>query len=149
LRSSNSSNSSNSSISAKAVRASNGSEIQKWNIFIKSTAIILALGMIGKKNPLGIMYKRKLILSSEPSLIYVHPVSMQIKGKIKWDKVIIPRASIFSANCFEILSDKRTYRFYCDNNNQAAEWVMEINNAAKSLVPNFLDNEPDSIYFSP
>ncbi len=144
-----SSNSSNSSISATAVRASNGSEIQKWNIFIKSTAIILALGMIGKKNPLGIMYKRKLILSSEPSLIYVDPVSMQIKGKIKWDKVIIPRASIFSANCFEILSDKRTYRFYCDNNNQAAEWVMEINNAAKSLVPNFLDNEPDSIYFSP
>ena len=140
---------SNSSISATAVRASNSTEIQKWNIFIKSTAIILALGMIGKKNPLGIMYRRKLILSSEPSLIYVDPVSMQIKGKIKWDKVITPRASIFSANCFEILSDRRTYRFYCDNNNQAAEWVMEINNAAKSLIPNFLDNEPESIYFSP
>jgi len=140
---------SNSSISATAVRASSTTEIQKWNVFIKPTAIILALGLIGKKNPIGIMYKRKLILSSEPSLIYVDPVSMQVKGKIKWDKIIIPRASIFTSNCFEILSDKRTYRFYCDSNNHAAEWVMEINNAAKSLIPNFLDNDPESIYFSP
>lgn len=44
---------------------------------------VVATGLVGKKNPLGLTQTRQLILTDVPRLLYADPQSMQIKGEVE------------------------------------------------------------------
>ena len=90
--------------SAKAApRASlvvNGEWNAKWGKFIPPGRNVLYTSQIGKKNPLGLMLMRQLLLTDEPSLLYVDVASSTVKGDIDWTRNNPPRATFVSAPSF-------------------------------------------------
>jgi hypothetical protein len=52
--------------------------------------------MIGKRNQFGMNKMRQLILTDQPSLIYVEVGSMSVKGDVAWDRSNPPKAAVVS-----------------------------------------------------
>jgi len=55
-----------------------------WEMFMKDGEKLVATGLIGKRNKVGIIKQRQLILTDYPRLFYVDPKTMTIRGEVEW-----------------------------------------------------------------
>jgi hypothetical protein len=69
---------------------------RKWASVIKPGTNVVHTSMIGKRNQFGMNKSRQLILTDEPSLVYVDVSSMQVKGEVLWEKNKPPKAATVS-----------------------------------------------------
>ena len=69
---------------------------QKWGKYIPAGRNVLYTTLIGKKNPLGLMLMRQLVLTDEPSLLYVDVSTGTVKGDIEWTRNAPPKATFVS-----------------------------------------------------
>jgi len=113
--------------------ASLASAANTQNEHLEAGEKVIYSGMIGKRNPLGIMLIRSLTLTDAPGLFYVDPKTGALKGEIEWEKSNIPKAVFVDDKIFNIVSGGRNGRVYKmeDQNKQARIWVDHINNTAK------------------
>lgn len=58
----------------------------RWDIFLLPGERVVISELVGKKNPVGILKSRQLILTDTPRLFYVDPKRMVIKGQIAWTR---------------------------------------------------------------
>eukprot|EP01034_Spumella_vulgaris_P022333 gene22334-28453_t len=131
-RSSISAGSSSGAVSPKRTSIVNPEWNQKWGKFAPGKNVVYT-SQIGKKNAMGITIVRQLLLTDEPSLLYVDAVSMTHKGDIEWLRGSPPKATFIDKSNFEIAVAKRVYKFN-DRENNAAMWVRKINEVAANAV---------------
>ncbi len=65
----------------------------KWSPLLKPGQNVVYTSLIAKRNPMNMPLKRQLILTDEPSLIYVEVATMKVKGEVEWSKQDPPKAS--------------------------------------------------------
>ncbi len=70
-----------------------------WEMFLKYDERMLACGLIGKRNKVGIIKQRQLILTDYPRLFYVDPKSMTVRGEIDWPEDDPPYCIAVSFHC--------------------------------------------------
>jgi hypothetical protein len=131
-------------------------EKSNWSNFIEVNEVLVATGLIGKKNPIGLTHQRQLILALKthpndgkitPRLFYVDPATMTWKGEITFidikeyasrqtktvASVIDPQNEIF-----EIETVGRIYSFKDlsprDDKKGAPWWTNIINIIAKKYL---------------
>lgn len=68
----------------------------KWRKVLPTGKNIIYTSLIGKKNPMGFLLSRQLILTDQPSLFYVDQAKMVVKGEIDWKSAQPPRAVLVS-----------------------------------------------------
>ena len=61
-------------------------EQDKWKKVLKVNELIVETGLVNKPNPIGMAYKRQLILTDTPRLFYIDPKTMDVKGEVEWTK---------------------------------------------------------------
>lgn len=91
-----------------------GEDYSQWQIFLLSGETIIASSIIGKRNAMSVKIMRQLILTSTPRLIYVDPVTMTLKGEVKWLPDMDTRIEKVNASTIKIALEDRTYRFIDD-----------------------------------
>lgn len=77
----------------------------KWSKVLPAACNVIYTSLIIKRNVMGIAIKRQLILTDEPSLIYVDVSNMTVKGAVEWTASQPPKATSVSLlfNCFTIV----------------------------------------------
>jgi hypothetical protein len=65
----------------------------KWSPLLKTGQNVVYTSLIAKRNPMNMPLKRQLILTDEPSLIYVEVATMKVKGEVEWTKQDPPKAT--------------------------------------------------------
>jgi len=137
--------------SEESVNFATLSEQNEWSFYVEDGESIIAVGLIGKKNPIGLMHKRQLILSVKktsgdgklvPRLFYVDPASKTIKGEITFvnfkeyaskQTKTIARVTDMQNQIFEIETIDRIYSFKdlsSGTTKGAAWWANVINTVA-------------------
>ena len=53
-------------------------------MFLREGETLIASGMITKRNKVGIVKHRQLILTDTPRLFYVDAKTMEVRGEIEW-----------------------------------------------------------------
>ena len=92
-------------------------------------SVVLRKGYLDKKSPWLHYNKRKVILDSTPKIVYIDPSTNKIKGEIYLDRKF--RVVHVSANIFDLISAKRSFRFKdCDGD--ALVWEKSIADAIKT-----------------
>jgi hypothetical protein len=69
---------------------------KKWKPVIPAGCNVIHTSMIGKRNQFGMNKMRQLVLTDQPSLIYVEVGSMSVKGDVAWDRSNPPKAAVVS-----------------------------------------------------
>ena len=73
----------------------------KWSKVLPPGSNVVYTSLIVKRNVMGIAIKRQLILTDQPSLLYVDTSNMTVKGAVEWTKTSPPRAVFVSISiCF-------------------------------------------------
>jgi hypothetical protein len=67
---------------------------KKWKTAIGTGRNVVHTSVITKRNQFGMNKTRQLILTDQPSLVYVETGSMSVKGEVVWDKESPPVASV-------------------------------------------------------
>ena len=101
------------------------------NIFLRyaPTELIVKNGQIEKRKGL-FAKKRELILTDTPRLIYIDPVSNEVKGEIPWSTAI--NVEVKNPRTFFIHTPSRTY-YLEDLNNGAQAWADAIEQFIKKI----------------
>lgn len=93
---------------------------------------VLKLGQLEKKRGFSIKL-REFILTEEPKLIYIDPITKEVKGEIPWSQSI--RAEPKSFRIFFIHTPNRTYHLI-DKSNNAMKWCKKIDEIKKVYFGN-------------
>lgn len=101
-----------------------------WEMFMREGESLVATGLIGKRNKVGIIKQRQLILTDYPRLFYVDPKTMTVRGEVEWSDEEPPYALEVSRTTFELTTVGRTYRFI-DIINGSEFWAEHIMEAVK------------------
>ncbi|XP_076818786.1 3-phosphoinositide-dependent protein kinase 1-like [Clavelina lepadiformis] len=98
----------------------------EWDYFAKGK-LILKRGQLEKKRKLSVKV-REFILTEGPKLLYIDPVSKEVKGEIPWSSEL--RTEPRSFRIFYIHTPNRTYHLI-DKTNNAMKWCKKIDEIKK------------------
>ena len=138
------------------VNFATAAEKRDWSHFIEVNEELVATGLIGKKNPIGLTHKRQLILALKtdttdgkitPRLFYVDPATMTWKGEITFIDIkeyasrqtkTVASVTDTQNEIFEIETIGRIYSFKDlsprDDKKGAPWWANVINIIAKKYL---------------
>jgi hypothetical protein len=74
-------------------------EQTKWAPLLAKGERIVAYGVVGKKNPMGLTQTRQLLLTDGPRLLYADPKSKALKGEVECPDGSVPLAILVSVSC--------------------------------------------------
>eukprot|EP00981_Chlorochromonas_danica_P002660 scaffold521_cov177-Ochromonas_danica.AAC.14 len=103
----------------------------RWKAYLPTGYNVVYTSSTAKRNRLGMKIVRQLILTDQPSLIYVDVSKNVLKGTIVWTKTSLPEATKVNGNTFTVTTPSRVYKFEDQQGNNADEWVKRINAMAK------------------
>jgi hypothetical protein len=98
---------------------------RKWKQFISGHNVVHT-SLTTKKNAIGMKIVRQLILTDEPSLVYVDTSNMSLKGNIPWEKTNPPKPAMVDKQTFTVEVPGRVFKLV-DQEQNASLWVQRIN----------------------